>query len=89
LATLGGAEALGMDKIFGNFVPGKKLDCLVVDVFEPTGPIDVFPGETLSNHFEKFLYLGDDRNIRIVIVDGKVVIDSDTHSGTTAAAPVS
>jgi guanine deaminase len=75
LATLGGAEALGMEKIFGNFLPGKKLDCLVVDVAEPSGPIDVFEGDTLSNQFEKFLYLGDDRNIKVVMVDGKTVIN--------------
>lgn len=76
MATLGGAEALGMEKIFGNFIPGKKLDCLVVDVAEPNGPIDVFEGDTLLNQFEKFIYLGDDRNIKVVIVDGKIVLDN-------------
>lgn len=63
-----------MDQVFGNFLPGKKLDCLVVDVSDPSGPIDTFEGETISNHFEKFLYLGDDRNIKYVIVDGRVVL---------------
>lgn len=76
LATLGGAEALGMDKIFGNFVPGKKLDCLVVDVADPEGPIDIFEGDNIGNKFEKFIYLGDDRNIKVVFVDGKIVINS-------------
>jgi guanine deaminase len=73
-----------MDKVFGNFLPGKKLDCLVVDVSEPTGPIDVFPDETITNHFEKFLYLGDDRNIRVVMVDGRIVINDTVTSSATA-----
>ena len=37
LATQGGAEVLGMGNIVGNFLPGKKLDCLVVDVAAPGG----------------------------------------------------
>ena len=74
LATIGGAEAVGMDHVFGNFIPGKKLDCLVIDVNAPNSPIDTFDGETLVNHFEKFIYLGDDRNIKHVFVDGNMVI---------------
>jgi guanine deaminase len=74
LATQGGADALGMGDVVGNFTTGKKLDCLVVDVAAEGGPIDVFGGESVYNHFEKFVYLGDDRNIQTVIVDGKVVL---------------
>jgi guanine deaminase len=31
LATLGGSQALGLDKAIGNFQPGKRFDALVVD----------------------------------------------------------
>lgn len=73
LATQGGAEALGMGGVVGNFLVGKKLDCVVVDVDAEDSPIDTFGEESLYNLFEKFIYIGDDRNIAHVIVDGKVV----------------
>lgn len=74
LATVGGAEALNMGNVVGNFVPGKKLDCLVVDPFVANGPFDCFDGEGPLEWFQKFLFLGDDRNIVAVFVDGRQVI---------------
>ena len=74
LATVGGAEVLGMDRVVGNFLPGKKLDCLVVDAAAANGPIDVFEDEGPLDHFQKFLFLGDDRNISCVFVDGRQVL---------------
>lgn len=75
LATLGGAEAVGMGNVIGNFVVGKKLDCLVLDLNAPDGPIDLFSDDVpVWNRLEKFIYVGDDRNIQTVIVDGKVVL---------------
>jgi len=74
LATVGGAEALGMGKVVGNFVPGKKLDCLIVDPAVHNGPFDLFDGEGPNEFFQKFLFLGDDRNIVNVFVDGRQVI---------------
>eukprot|EP01036_Dinobryon_divergens_P023316 gene23316-31647_t len=74
LATVGGAEVLGMGSVVGNFLPGKKLDCLVVDPLIAGGPFDVFPGEDASAKFQKFLFLGDDRNIITIIVDGQKVL---------------
>lgn len=74
LATVGGAEVLGMDKVVGNFLPGKKLDCLIIDVNVENSPIDVFDHETTEELFQKFLFLGDDRNIVHVYVDGKMVL---------------
>lgn len=53
---------------------GKKLDCLVVDVNCHDSPIDTFEGEGVQDHFEKFLFNGDDRNIVHVFVDGRKVI---------------
>lgn len=73
LATLGGAEALALDSTIGNFVPGKAFDALVVDVNAPSSQIDTFGVETPTNLFEKFVYIGDDRNIEHVFVQGKRV----------------
>jgi cytosine/adenosine deaminase-related metal-dependent hydrolase len=74
LATVGGACALGMGDVVGNFLPGKKLDCLVIDPAVRNGPFDCFDGEGPSEWFQKFLFLGDDRNIVSVFVDGRQVI---------------
>eukprot|EP01034_Spumella_vulgaris_P021277 gene21277-27300_t len=74
LATMGGAEVLGMADVVGNFLVGKKLDCLVVNVDIANSPIDTFEGEGPMDHFQKFLFLGDDRNVQHVFVDGVRVI---------------
>ncbi len=68
LGTVGGAEVLGLEAVCGNFAPGKQLDALVVDC--GAGVIDLFGRETTLEKFEKFLFLGDDRNIAQVWVDG-------------------
>lgn len=72
LATLGGAEALGMEERIGNFAVGKAFDALIVDVLSHDN-IDCFGIEEPLQLFEKFLYLGDDRNIEHVFVQGKRV----------------
>jgi len=73
LATQGGAEVLGMGDVVGNFLPGKKLDCLVIDVNAEGGLVDIFDKEDTLEKFQKFLFLGDDRNIHSVFIDGKKV----------------
>ncbi|KAH3745148.1 guanine deaminase [Pelomyxa schiedti] len=74
LATLGGAAALNMDNLVGNFVVGKAFDALLVDAAAANGPIDLFGFETLSDMFQKFFFSGDDRNIKEVYVSGTRVI---------------
>ena len=54
--------------------PGKKLDCLIVDPAVANSPFDLFDGEGPSEFFQKFLFLGDDRNIVSVYVDGRQVL---------------
>jgi len=124
LATVGGAEVLGMGRVLGNFMAGKKLDCLVVDVnmgrprsnsmndlltnpSDASGgyfvaapvaeeslsldascdagawvhdyglsPVDTFDNDGLMERFEKFLFLGDDRNLAAIYVDGRCVLSS-------------
>ncbi|CEG35203.1 guanine deaminase [Plasmopara halstedii] len=77
LATVGSAEALGLSDKVGNFMIGKSFDALVVDPYAANSPID----ETLDQDedvdvlhmFQKFLFLGDDRNIVKVFVNGRQV----------------
>ncbi|KAF7667887.1 hypothetical protein LDENG_00042290 [Lucifuga dentata] len=74
LATLGGSQALALDDQIGNFEVGKDFDALRVNVAAPRGPIDLFKSEEPKILLEKFLNLGDDRNIMEVYVAGKKVI---------------
>ncbi|KAF7687627.1 guanine deaminase [Silurus meridionalis] len=74
LATLGGSEVLSLDDCLGNFEVEKDFDALRVNVCVPGSPIDVFPGDDLEVLLEKFLNLGDDRNIVEVYVAGKRVV---------------
>ncbi|XP_037653541.1 guanine deaminase [Choloepus didactylus] len=78
LATLGGSQALGLDKEIGNFEVGKEFDALLINPKASDSPIDLFCGDFVGENSEaviqKFLYLGDDRNIAEVYVAGKQVV---------------
>lgn len=83
LATLGGANALSLDNICGNFAVGKDFDALLIDISKE--PIDWFdiplsvseksndPHSRLEKMIQKFVYVGDDRNITKVFISGKQV----------------
>eukprot|EP01027_Heterolobosea_sp_BB2_P023996 GEZU01036096.1.p1 GENE.GEZU01036096.1~~GEZU01036096.1.p1 ORF type:complete len:475 (-),score=161.78 GEZU01036096.1:23-1447(-) len=79
LITLGGAESIGLGDRIGNFVPGKEFDALIVDPNGADGhggnsPFDVFEDDDTLDVFQKFLYLGDDRNIAAAYVQGRQVL---------------
>lgn len=74
--------ALAIDTKVGNFAPGKDFDALLVDI--AADPID-FDGITnpsadkapevrLLELLQKFIYVGDDRNIKEVFVQGERVV---------------
>lgn len=83
LATLGGASALSLDHVCGNFAVGKDFDALLIDISNE--PIDLFniPASVaerstaayskLDEMIQKFVYVGDDRNIAKVFIAGKQV----------------
>ena len=68
LATLGGAEVLGLQDRVGNFAVGKDVDAALVS----SGAVSVMTAretdEPIETTFEKFLMTGDDRNIVEVYV---------------------
>ncbi|KAH8369197.1 hypothetical protein KR009_003848 [Drosophila setifemur] len=70
LATLGGAKALALDNVTGNFEVGKEFDALLVDVSVVDNPIRKL---SVNELVEKFIYTGSDRNIVEVFVAGKRV----------------
>ncbi|KDO21757.1 guanine deaminase [Saprolegnia parasitica CBS 223.65] len=73
LATIGGAEVLNLQDKVGNFVPGKDLDMLVVDLNAADSPVDEYATDDALHRFQKFLFVGDDRNITSVYVRGRQI----------------
>ncbi|KAG9292769.1 hypothetical protein G9A89_006330 [Geosiphon pyriformis] len=75
LATMGGAELCNLENVIGNFRVGKEFDALLVDTGSPDSPFDVFDGidDEVERIFEKFMFLGDERNLRAVFVQGRKV----------------
>lgn len=79
LATMGGAESLGMQDLIGNFKIEKDFDALLIDVDVKDSAFDSFIDEfkgddKYSSIFQRFLLLGDDRNILNVFIKGKKVL---------------
>ena len=80
LATMGGARVVGMEENIGNFERGKKFDALLIDV---QGIVSADPNlwedqeDGSEAMVKKWVFLGDDRNICKVYVDGKLVAGHD------------
>ncbi|CAL8142158.1 unnamed protein product [Orchesella dallaii] len=72
-ATLGGAEALALDQEIGNFQVGKAFDALVINLQHDLSPVDTFPEQEICDLIQKFIMLGDERNIIKVFVSGQIV----------------
>lgn len=75
--------ALKLDDKIGSFEVGKDFDALVVDVYGGGGQIDRYPYSVAGNEEERviallqrFVYVGDDRNITQVYVKGRNVKNS-------------
>ena len=71
LATRGGARALNMEQEIGHLEPGAWFDALLVDTSK--GPFHVFDSDDQWDRLQKFVNLGDDRNIVNVWVAGDEV----------------
>ncbi|XP_056379070.1 guanine deaminase isoform X2 [Hyla sarda] len=74
LATMGGSEALSIDHLTGNFEVGKEFDALLINPDAIDSPFEVFSDISKEELLQRFLYLGDDRNIRAVYVAGRCVV---------------
>lgn len=67
LATLGGAEALGMDATIGSIERGKKADIVLVE----TDSMNMFP---IFDLYSALVYSANASNVSYVFVDGKIVV---------------
>lgn len=79
LATMGGAQVVDMEDKIGNFEVGKAFDALLIDVegvISADAGLWEGEGDGLAM-VKKWVFLGDDRTIRKVYVDGKLVAGQD------------
>ena len=82
LATLGGARALCLDHLLGNFTPGKEADCIVLDP-QATKLLAMRSGQTQT--IEELLFalmiLADDRAVAATYVAGRLVHERQPKAG--------
>lgn len=89
LATKGGAGVVGLEDKVGSFEVGMDWDAQMVRLDDsetpesaPAGrsPVEIFGWESWENRIAKWLYCGDDRNVKAVWVKGRMVhSDGQTH----------
>ena len=71
LATISGAQALGMGAEIGSIEPGKKADLALYDTRRAEWA-------TLFNPVNSLVYNADGRSVHTVVVDGRVVVENHT-----------
>ncbi len=80
LGTMGGAQVCAMDHKIGNFEPGKMFDALVVDVgLKDNINVNGWEENDLAL-VKKWVFMGDDRSIRKVFVNGRLVAGKDMQT---------
>lgn len=71
MATMGGAEVLGMEKEIGSLEVGKKADLVLLDLYDfhtfPSHEVDVY---------SRIVYSATRGNVDTVVIDGKVVMEN-------------
>jgi cytosine/adenosine deaminase-related metal-dependent hydrolase len=69
LATIGGAEALGLGQDLGSIEVGKKADLVLFDTKRPEW-------RALFSPVNSLVYNADGRSVHTVIIDGRIVVES-------------
>jgi len=67
MATLGGAEALFLGDVIGSLEPGKRADCILIDLDQP----HLQPPHDTDSHL---IYSAHASDVRTTIVDGDVLM---------------
>lgn len=77
LGTRGGAQVVGLEDTIGGFEVGKEWDAQLIGLggvpSDEGGNVDIFGWESWEELIAKWLYNGDDRNVKKVWVQGRLV----------------
>lgn len=74
MATLGGAEALGIEDVTGSLEPGKDADLIVVDMAKSHQ-------RPLTDPYSALVYTANQGNITLTMGSGKILYDSGNVPG--------
>jgi 5-methylthioadenosine/S-adenosylhomocysteine deaminase len=69
MATLHGAQAMGLGEELGSIEIGKKADLVAFDILRPEW-------QALWNPVNNLVYNADGRSVHTVVVDGRIVVDA-------------
>ena len=67
MATIGGAQVLGMDHLIGSIEKGKKADIILLDMNQP----HLTP---LYNCYSQIVYATRGADVKTTIINGKVIM---------------
>ena len=82
LATRGSAKVCSLDHVNGSFDAGKKFDALRIKMNNGREETTLFGYESIKDMIQKFVFVGDDRNITQVYVNGKLVKDASNNNNS-------
>jgi 5-methylthioadenosine/S-adenosylhomocysteine deaminase len=69
MATLSGAEAIGLDREIGSLAIGKKADLVILDFRRP----HLTP---CINPMGNLVHTAQGRDVEMVLVDGRIVVEN-------------
>ena len=82
LATRGSAKVCSLDQVTGSFDVGMKFDALRIKMNNGREETTLFGYESIKDMIQKFVFVGDDRNITQVYVNGKLVKDASNNNNS-------
>ncbi|ULL14587.1 5'-deoxyadenosine deaminase [Paenibacillus sp. H1-7] len=74
MATMGGAEVLGMESEIGSIEPGKRADLIMIDLND----FHTFPSYDVDM-YSRIVYSTTRGDVETVLIDGKVVLENKRH----------
>jgi 5-methylthioadenosine/S-adenosylhomocysteine deaminase len=69
MATLGGAQALGLEKVCGTIEVGKRADLILVD-------LESAHNQPVNNLFSQLVHCAKSSDVSIVMVNGRVLMEN-------------
>lgn len=75
LATRGSANVCSLQNVTGGFDVGLQFDALRIKMSGAKEETNLFGYESVRDMIQKFVFVGDDRNVIQVYVNGKLVKD--------------